>query len=567
MTSPDGINWTPRLLPSWANGLTWVLLQHNGQYFMAISTGGVCATSADGINWTNHALPTVTANANNYPNSYLAWNGTIGLWLLINSGGTTYYTSPDGAAWTTRTLPTGSWPYVASAGSTFFMQDSSTNTSIYSRNGVTWTQATQRTSPAFTGYYINGYNYGTAGVAWIAGASAGGSPYYYASDVTGNLWISSSQVPAFQFWQAMCPGTNCLYCVTTVAGGGYQMMVHTGGTTSPQFTATALPIPLGFGSPRSNNLAVNGNYVLIASASYTVLSTDAGKTYQLLTPTSNVLINNPSWPTLTAGPAGTVAALGGPTASYAFSSNNGQAWTRAAANTNFTGYNLLAYSSSLGIYLAIQSTGNGFMTSNNLSSWIPGSLPASATAAWCNLSWTGSEFILLPADAGGLILRSPNGSNWTAWSLPALGDSVACTALSAVRRVFLFGADTPSQSLITSDDNASMKLRTLPINSNWIDIPCNDDVLVAIFKQSQQLRGPQQRRRRHLAVSAHGFADLRSALGPTMESDCVAFWNRIVRVYFRCRYDSLCRQQGRRDVELPDATGCSQYLGRLPVEW
>ena len=124
-------------------------------------------------------------------------------------------------------------------------------------------------------------------------------------------------MPAFQFWQAMCPGTNCLYCVTTVAGVGYQMLVHTGGTLSPQFTATALPIPPGLGGPRCNNLTVNGNYVLIASATYTVLSSDGGKTYQLLAPMSNVFNNNPSWPNLVAGPSGTLAALGGPTASYA----------------------------------------------------------------------------------------------------------------------------------------------------------------------------------------------------------------------------------------------------------
>ena len=484
MTSADGVSWTPRLLPSWANGLTWVLLQHNGQYFLAISNGGVCTTSADGINWISHTLPIVTANANNCPNSYMAWNGTIGLWLLINSGGTTYYTSPDGATWTIRTLPTGSWPYVVSVGSSFFMQDSSTNNSIYSRNGITWTQAAQRTSPSFTGYYINGYNYGTAGMAWIAGAPAGGSPYYYASDVTGNPWTSSTQVPAFQFWQAMCPGTNCLYCVTTVTGAGYQMLVHTGGTLSPQFTATALPIPLGLGSPRCNNLAVNGNYVLIASASYSVLSSDGGKTYQLLTPMSNVFNSNPSWPNLVGGPIGTLAALGGPTASYAYSTNNGQAWFRATANTNFSGYNLLTYSSSLGIYLAVQSSGNGFMTSINLSSWTPGTLPTSATAMWCNVSWTGTEFVLLPADTSGLILRSADGSHWTVWSLPALGDPVARSAFSSTRRVFLFGSTTPSQSLVTSDDNVTLKLRTLPINSNWIDVAYNNKVLAAISNSS-----------------------------------------------------------------------------------
>ena len=95
---------------------------------------------------------------------------------------------------------------------------------------------------------------------------------------------------------------------------------------------------------------MNGNYVLIASATYTVLSSDGGKTYQLLAPMSNVFNNNPSWPNLVAGPSGTLAALGGPTASYAFSTNNGQTWSRATANSNFTGYNLLTYSSSLNIY-------------------------------------------------------------------------------------------------------------------------------------------------------------------------------------------------------------------------
>ena len=163
--------------------------------------------------------------------------------------------------------------------------------------------------------------------------------------------------------------------------------------------------------------------------------------------------------------------------------NNGQAWSRATANTNFTGYNLLTYSSSLSIYLAVQSSGNGFMTSTNLSSWTPGTLPTSATATWCNVSWT-TEFVLLPADASGLILRSADGSHWTAWSLPALGDPVTCSAFSSTRRVFLFGSATPSQSLVTSDDNATMRLRTLPINSNWIDVACNNNVLVAISNSS-----------------------------------------------------------------------------------
>ena len=65
-----------------------------------------------------------------------------------------------------------------------------------------------------------------------------------------------------------------------------------------------------------------------------------------------------------------------------------------------------------------------------------------------------------------------------------LGDPVACSAVSSARRVFLFGGTTPSQSLVTSDDNTTLKLRTLPINSSWSDVACNDDVLVAITSSS-----------------------------------------------------------------------------------
>jgi photosystem II stability/assembly factor-like uncharacterized protein len=85
--SRDAITWTVRALPSSAfnydsNGLAWT-----GSLFVAV--GSACATSPDGITFTARTIPS-TVNA-------IAWNGL----MLCAVGNNVCLSSPTGEAWTT----------------------------------------------------------------------------------------------------------------------------------------------------------------------------------------------------------------------------------------------------------------------------------------------------------------------------------------------------------------------------------------------------------------------------------------------------------------------------------
>lgn len=94
-TSPDGINWTQRAMPS---GVWYCVTFGNGLFVAMSGSGTVGATSTDGINWTQRVIPAGTWIRIAYGN---------GLFVAINNTSTssTIATSPDGATWTVRTMP------------------------------------------------------------------------------------------------------------------------------------------------------------------------------------------------------------------------------------------------------------------------------------------------------------------------------------------------------------------------------------------------------------------------------------------------------------------------------
>src|ERR1700704_4271996 len=57
-TSPDGITWTQRTLPTSSSG-GWVGIAFGNGVFCAIGAGNSGATSPDGITWTAHTLPVI----------------------------------------------------------------------------------------------------------------------------------------------------------------------------------------------------------------------------------------------------------------------------------------------------------------------------------------------------------------------------------------------------------------------------------------------------------------------------------------------------------------------------
>ncbi len=93
-TSPDGITWTARANP--ATNPAMVAIAWSGSIFVATNTIGEKITSPDGITWTNRGDPNAVASA---PGRGLIWNGSV----FISSGGVgsgTRETSPDGVTWT-----------------------------------------------------------------------------------------------------------------------------------------------------------------------------------------------------------------------------------------------------------------------------------------------------------------------------------------------------------------------------------------------------------------------------------------------------------------------------------
>ena len=164
-TSPDGITWTARTLPT---SQVWNSIAWNGTLFAVVggSASTVAATSPDGITWTNRTITSGTW-------SLVIWNGTV--FLAIGSG-TVAATSPDGITWTARTLAYSlpSTPILAASSSLFVLMTSGTSTYQTSPDGITWTQRSLGTSNgAPTG--INGItsaNYNATLGLFIAAGSA-----------------------------------------------------------------------------------------------------------------------------------------------------------------------------------------------------------------------------------------------------------------------------------------------------------------------------------------------------------------------------------------------------------
>lgn len=102
-TSPDGLTWTPRVMPALGN---WLAVAWNGTVFCAvgatnaITDGTVCATSPDGITWTGHTIITSKWR------EITSFNGLfVAVGFSFTTSLATIATSPDGITWTSRTPP------------------------------------------------------------------------------------------------------------------------------------------------------------------------------------------------------------------------------------------------------------------------------------------------------------------------------------------------------------------------------------------------------------------------------------------------------------------------------
>lgn len=173
-TSPDGITWTVRTMPSSAQ---WAVGSDGGSNNLATANGATTiAKSSNGTTWTSGtALPGVARASYGVP----IFNGSI-VGVLASAASTLYTSSDNGTTWGTQTIPASPATCPIALGGLFWVHISGTSayTSPTGATG-TWTARTLPITPNaywqdFDGSLIIGTSPGTAyykstdGINWVA---------------------------------------------------------------------------------------------------------------------------------------------------------------------------------------------------------------------------------------------------------------------------------------------------------------------------------------------------------------------------------------------------------------
>lgn len=215
-TSPDGITWTARTLPS---ASAWRAVAWNGSVFCAIAdniNGTTAATSPDGITWTARTLPAAGAASAWYSISALgarfctvSYNSNLAAW------------SDDGISWTSATLPaTDNWISITSARTTnlFCVIAQNSNNAATSPNGVTWTARTLPSSGDWRCVASDGVGFLAVGAYPLAATSANGTTW-----VAQTLPISGDGIQGVSWngnvWMVLDYGSK--YCATSPDGAAW----------------------------------------------------------------------------------------------------------------------------------------------------------------------------------------------------------------------------------------------------------------------------------------------------------------------------------------------------------
>jgi len=268
--STNGTSWTSGTMPSVT---TWNGVAFGNGYFVAVTSGGngPAAYSTNGTTWTASTL------SGSSPSCYSVAAGTI--------SGTTYYIAPDpgagtnyqrstnGTSWSLQTYPVSAIGYIAFYNGRFmavgegYISATSTNASVYSTNGTTWTA----TTTTFSGFWAamaagNGtfvavqggasastsFNYSTNGTSWVAGTLPLSSIYRTATWGNGYFFISgySSTNACYSSngitWTAT---TNSYAWRWTTTGFINNIFINLSdaNSTLTSYSATAAILPVNFG--------------------------------------------------------------------------------------------------------------------------------------------------------------------------------------------------------------------------------------------------------------------------------------------------------------------------------
>jgi len=238
-SSPDGIIWTARTLPT-AN---WYNVAFGNDIAVAISNntnGVVAASSVNGITWVSRTIPAAGPGKGWYG---LAYGNGLFVATAGGAASTSAATSDNGLYWTGRTIGNGDWRAVAYGNGTFIAIGYNSDLVQKSTNGITWISGT--TLPVSSNWIDITYDSSLNRFVAISNTNDTIAAY---SDDAGNTWTQCT-LPTTSTWRSICTNGNGFFVAVSNTSGAIAAYSNGGiiwsGATLP---ATAVWSSVCFGT-------------------------------------------------------------------------------------------------------------------------------------------------------------------------------------------------------------------------------------------------------------------------------------------------------------------------------
>jgi len=377
-TSPDGLAWTARSLPSGVESLNAVV--GSGSRWVAVGDSGSIVSSADGITWADHGLNSGGFTALNK----VIWTGT--LFVAAGESGR-LVTSPDGINWTLRDAgTTDTFVGLGSSGSLIvasaYPNSGSQQAHYTSADGVTWTRRGAGSAPILNDIEV-------VGNVWVG---AGSAAMFHSSD--GLNWTqSTSRIDSF-VEHVVHDGSKFVAVGSTANGGEAYTSVNGQSWTR-----------INPGERNWTGIARSPAGLMVSPAfERTQVSSDGiDWSYGGLIPVGGVdpIIDVVWYPALNR-----FVALAQEAANQrVHTSTDGLSWTAGAYVAHNGG---LGASPTLLVNIANWASGN-VATSPDGVTWTTRAIPA--TSALTNVVWVGDRWVAVGLN--GTLMTSADGLSWT----------------------------------------------------------------------------------------------------------------------------------------------------------
>ena len=447
ITSPNGINWTPRLIPIDNNWSSVCWADEIGLFaasaYSGTGTNNKVMTSSDGINWTIRPA-TTTASA-------ICWSGELGIFATVRMGGTTSITTSYWGNYYIRDLSisniriSGNIMFNVSGGSMRIAADASTN-SI-----TTTSRIYQNISGDLSWAAVNGY-YGLAKDAYPAlnplSSGAKALQTWTNRNITGR-WNSICWSPKLGLFLAINTTTygSLLQSNYITSKDGINWSI--GSFVARTFAGTTDPgIASVYWSPE---LEIFVGYSTTDTSSVIYSTNGTSWNYSNINISIAVDIYTLCWsPELRIFLAAhKVPSLG------IFSSKDGITWN--SVNPSFTPSmssqiitRSICWSSELGLFVGVGTTGIWrVITSTNGKNW--NLIDIGTANSFYSVCWS-KELGLFVAVGNSNTFRVAISNNGSQWTLVNIGTTYALFTVTWAPQLGLFVAGSNNNTILTSSD-------------------------------------------------------------------------------------------------------------------